>query len=275
MPAPRSWSGEGLTFVHPFDDPQIIAGQGTVALELLEDAPGHRRAGVPVGGGGLLAGMGIAAKALRPELDVFGAQAELFPSMYCRLTGRGAAHPPATRSPRASRSRSRARSPPPSWRKWWDEILLVPERDMETAVSLFLQIEKTVAEGAGAAALAALLTHPERLRGRKVGLVLTGGNIDTRLLATGTAARSRPIRPDGAAADPAAGPARGALLRRSAVRGASDQHHRNLSPAHLHDTAGQGSLYDFDCEARDAAHLKRLVGALEANGFDVHPVEVH
>jgi threonine dehydratase len=149
---------EGLTFVHPFDDPQIIAGQGTVALELLEDAPEIDALVIPTGGGGLIAGMGIAAKALRPELTILGAQAELYPSMYCHLTGEerpssGDTIAEGIAVKRPGKLTSAIIS------EVVDEILLVPERDMETAVSLFLQVEKTVAEGAGAAALAALLTH--------------------------------------------------------------------------------------------------------------------
>jgi threonine dehydratase len=173
----------GLTFVHPFDDPEIIAGQGTVALEMLEQAPEIDSLVVPIGGGGLISGIGIAAKALRPDIELIGVQAELYPSMYCRITGNDLpssgdtiAEGIAVKAPGIVTSGILERIV--------DEILLVPERDIETAVSLLLQIEKTVAEGAGAAGLAALLRHPERLKGRNVGLVITGGNIDTRLLAT-------------------------------------------------------------------------------------------
>jgi threonine dehydratase len=265
---------EGLTFVHPFDDPQIIAGQGTVALELLEDAPEIDALVIPTGGGGLIAGMGIAAKALRPELTILGAQAELYPSMYCHLTGEerpssGDTIAEGIAVKRPGELTSAIIS------EVVDEILLVPERDMETAVSLFLQVEKTVAEGAGAAALAALLTHPERLRGRKVGLVLTGGNIDTRLLATvllrdlaraGRMARLRIRLQDRP----------GALF--SVVR-LFEKHQINIIEIYhqrIFTTLPAKGLYtDFDCEARDRAHLARLVADLEANGFDVHPVEVH
>jgi threonine dehydratase len=267
-------AAEGLTFLHPFDDAEVIAGQGTVALELLEDAPEIDALVVPVGGGGLLAGMGIAAKALRPELEVIGAQAELFPSMYCHLTGEERpssgdtiAEGIAVKKPGEITSAI--------LRQVVDEILLVPERDMETAVSLFLQIEKTVAEGAGAAALAALLTHPERLRGRKVGLVLTGGNIDTRLLATvllrdlarsGRMARLRIRLQDRP----------GALF--SVVR-LFEEHQINIVEIYhqriFTTLPAKGLFTDFDCEARDAAHLKRLVDALAEAGFDVHPVDVH
>jgi threonine dehydratase len=151
----------------------------------------------------------------------------------------------------------------------------VPERDIETAVSLLLQIEKTVAEGAGATGLAALLTHPRRLKGRKVGMVLTGGNIDTRLLATvllrdlarsGRMARLRIQLQDRP----------GALF--AVVRLFEEQQINIIEIYHqrIFTTLPAKGLYtDFDCEARDAAHLQRLLNALKAGGFDVHPVEIH
>ena len=265
---------QGLTFVHPFDDPQIIAGQGTVALELLEDAPEIDVLLVPIGGGGLIAGVATAAKALRPDIEVIGAQAELYPSMYCKITGEERpssgdtiAEGISVKKPGEVTSEIIARLV--------DEILLVPERDIETAVSLFLQIEKTVAEGAGAAGLAALLTHPERLKGRNVGLILTGGNIDTRLLATvllrdlarsGRMARLRIQLQDRP----------GALF--SVIR-VFEKHQINIIEIYhqrIFTTLPAKGLYtDFDCEARDADHLQRLVADLQAGGFDVHPVEIH
>ena len=265
---------QGLTFVHPFDDPQIIAGQGTVALELLEDAPEIDVLLVPIGGGGLIAGVATAAKALRPDIEVIGAQAELYPSMYCKITGEERpssgdtiAEGISVKKPGEVTSEIIARLV--------DEILLVPERDIETAVSLFLQIEKTVAEGAGAAGLAALLTHPERLKGRNVGLILTGGNIDTRLLATvllrdlarsGRMARLRIQLQDRP----------GALF--SVIR-VFEKHQINIIEIYhqrIFTTLPAKGLYtDFDCEARDANHLQRLVQDLQVGGFDVHPVEIH
>lgn len=265
---------EGLTFVHPFDDPAIIAGQGTVALELLADAPALEAMVIPTGGGGLIAGMAVAAKAMSPSIQVIGAQAELYPSMYCRLTGRDMpssgdtlAEGIAVKKPGEVTAALIA--------ELVDEILLVPERAMETAVSLLLQIEKTVVEGAGSAGLAALMTHPERLKGRKVGLVLTGGNIDTRLLATvllrdlarsGRMARLRIRLQDRP----------GALF--SVVR-LFEKHQINIVEIYhqriFTTLPAKGLFTDFDCEARDAAHLARLVEELETSGFDVHPVEIH
>jgi threonine dehydratase len=262
-----------LTFVHPFDDPDTVAGQGTVALELLEDAPDIDALVIPIGGGGLIAGMGVAAKALRPDIEVIGAQAELYPSMYCHLTGDERPSSGDTIAEGIAVKRPGALTAA-IVRQVVDEILLVPERDIETAVSLYLQIEKTVAEGAGAAALAALLTHPERLNGRNVGLVVTGGNIDTRLLATvllrdlarsGRMARLRIQLQDRP----------GALF--SVVR-LFEKHQINIVEVYhqriFTTLPAKGLFTDFDCEARDAAHLERLVVDLGASGFDVHRVEV-
>jgi threonine dehydratase len=264
----------GLTFVHPFDDPQIIAGQGTVALELLADTPELDALVVPIGGGGLFSGVGIAAKAIRPDIELIGVQAKLYPSMYCSVTGRDlpssgdtiaegiAVKTPGTLT--ASLIRQLA-----------DQILLVPERMIETAVSLYLQIEKTVAEGAGAAGLAALLEHPERLKGRKVGLILTGGNIDTRLLAnvlmrdlarSGRVARLRIQLQDRP----------GALF---AVVKLFDAHQVNILEIYHQRIftllPAKDAFIDVECEARDAEQLLRLRQALKDAGFDLHPVEFH
>src|SRR3712207_2579389 len=256
----------GLTFVHPFDDPQIIAGQGTVALEMLEQAPEIDSLVVPIGGGGLISGIGIAAKALRPDIELIGVQAELYPSMYCRITGNELpssgdtiAEGIAVKAPGAVTSSILERI--------IDEILLVPERDIETAVSLFLQIEKTVAEGAGAAGLAALLRHPDRVKGRNVGLVITGGNIDTRLLATvllrdlaraGRLARLRIQLQDRP----------GALY--SVVK-LFDKHQVNIIEVYhqrvFTNLPAKDTSIEIECEARDAQQLSALVDGLGKAGF--------
>jgi threonine dehydratase len=172
----------GLTFIHPYDDPLIIAGQGTIALEMLRAVPALDAMVVPIGGGGLISGMAVAAKAVKPGIEIIGVQAELYPAMYNKIRGtqlpmRGdtLAEGIAVKAPGVITERL--------VRAYVDDIVLVSEAEIERAVALLIEIEKTVAEGAGAAGLAAVLSHPERLRGRKVGLVLCGGNIDTRLLA--------------------------------------------------------------------------------------------
>jgi threonine dehydratase len=269
----RLAEAEGLTFVHPFDDPEIMAGQGTVALELLADAPEIEIMVVPIGGGGLISGVATAAKALRPDIEVVGVQAELYPSMYCRISGDELPSAGDTIAEGIAVKKP-GRLTPLVIERVVDEILLVPERFIETAVSLYLQIEKTVAEGAGAAGLAALLAHPERFRGRKVGLILSGGNIDTRLLATvllrdlvrsGRMARLRIQLQDRP----------GALL---AVMKLFDRHETNIIEIYhqrvFTTLPAKDAFIDVECEARDSEHLEALVRALEEAGFNVHPVEI-
>jgi threonine dehydratase len=269
----RMAKAKALTFVHPFDDPEIIAGQGTVALELLADAPDIDTLVVPIGGGGLISGVATAARALRPDIAVLGVQAELYPSMYCRIGGHDLPSAGDTIAEGIAVKKP-GRLTPRIIERVVDEILLVSERDIETAVSLYLQIEKTVAEGAGAAGLAALLAHPERFRGRKVGLILSGGNIDTRLLATvllrdlarsGRMARLRIQLQDRP----------GALL---AVMKLFDRHGANIIEIYhqriFTTLPAKDAFIDVECEARDAEHLEALVRALEEAGFYVHPVEI-
>ena len=263
-----------LTFVHPFDDAEIIAGQGTVALELLEDAPEIDTLIVPIGGGGLISGVGTAAKALRPDIELVGVQAELYPSMYCEISGEELPSAGATIAEGIAVKKP-GRLTASLIRGLVDDILLVPERDIETAVSLYLQIEKTVAEGAGAAGLAALLTHRERFEGRKVGLILSGGNIDPRLLATvllrdlfraGRMARLRIQLQD----TPGALASVVNLFQRHQVNIVEVYHQRVFTALPAKD-----AFIDIECEARDAEHLQALVRELGKAGFNVHPVEIH
>src|ERR1700736_1809375 len=172
---------QGLVFIHPYDDPLIIAGQGTIAIEMLAAMPDLDVLMVPIGGGGLISGMAVAAKTLKPSIEIIGVQASLYPSMYNLIKGlslpmRGdtLAEGIAVKAPGRITSQI--------VRALVDDIVLVTEEQIEQAVSLLIGIEKTVTEGAGAAGLAAVLADEERFRGRAVGLVLTGGNIDTRLL---------------------------------------------------------------------------------------------
>jgi threonine dehydratase len=171
----------GLTYIHPYDDPLIIAGQGTIALEMLLSVPDLDVLIVPIGGGGLISGIAVAAKTLKPAIEIVGVQAALYPSMYnaiksemLPMRGDTLAEGIAVKAPGAITSQIVS--------ALVDDIVLVTERDIEHALSLLLTIEKSVTEGAGAAGLAAVLADPVRFKGRKVGLVLSGGNIDTRLL---------------------------------------------------------------------------------------------
>ncbi|ABC23674.1 threonine dehydratase [Rhodospirillum rubrum F11] len=181
--AERIREEEGLTFVHPYNDPWVIAGQGTVALEMLADQPDLDILVAPIGGGGLLGGMAVAAKAVKPAIEMIGVQVGLYPSAYNALHGL----PPCTGG--ATVAEGIAVKEPgdltlPLLRALVSRIILVDETAVEEAISLYLSVEKTVAEGAGAASLAALLTEPQRFRGKKVGLVLSGGNIDPRIMAS-------------------------------------------------------------------------------------------
>ena len=263
----------GLTFVHPFDDAAIIAGQGTVALEMLEDAPEIDMLVIPIGGGGLIAGCATVAKAQPRPIEVIGVQAELYPSMYARMkgltlpcAGDTLAEGIAVKEPGAITS--------VIVRELVDEIVLVGERELERAVSMLLQIEKTVVEGAGAAGLAALLAHPERIAGRNVGIVLCGGNIDTRLLAnvllrdlarSGRLARLRIKLQDRP----------GALYHVARV---FDEQQVNIIEVYhqrvFSTLPAKGLITDIECETRDRFHLERLIQALADNGYEVTPVEL-
>jgi len=263
----------GFTFVHPFDDPRVIAGQGTVALEMLEDVPAIDTFLTPIGGGGLISGMATVAAAADHPIEVVGVQAELFPSMYNRING--------TQYPCAGDTLAEGiavKEPggitADMVRALVDDIVLVSERSLEQAVSLLLQIEKSVVEGAGSAGLAALLEHPERFKGKTVGIVLCGGNIDTRLLAnvllrdlarSGRLARLRIRLQD----QP------GALYH--VVRIFSEQRVNIIEIYHQRvftTLPAKGLITDIECESRDRAHLDRLVAALKAADYEVTPVEL-
>ena len=264
----------GLTFVHPFDDATVAAGQGTVAFELFEDAPGLDTIVVPIGGGGLISGMGTVAKAKAPPIEVIGVQAGLYPSAYGKLKGVDLpcggdtlAEGIAVKEPGVLTSRL--------IEQVVDDIVLVSEADLEQAVALLLQIEKTVVEGAGAAGLAAVLAHGERFRGKKVGLVLCGGNIDTRLLAnvllrdlarSGRLARLRITLQDRP----------GALYK---VMKEFDAHHVNIIEIYhqriFTTLPAKGLITDIECEARDREQIEKLVEALRARGYSVSQVELN
>ncbi len=263
----------GLTFVHPFDDPKIMAGQGTVALEMLAQQPGLDTLVIPIGGGGLISGCAVAAHALRPDLEVVGVQADLYPSMKAAVCGE------PLRGDGETLAEGIAVKQPgkltiPVVQRHVAEILLVAERDMERAVALLLEIEKTVVEGAGAAGLAAMLAHPRRFRGRNVGLVLCGGNIDTRLLAnvllrdlarSGRLARLRIRLKDRP----------GQLF--GVARIFNDQHVNILEVSHHRIFTGlpaKGLITDIECETRGPEHLDRLIEALRGAGYEVSRVEM-
>jgi threonine dehydratase len=182
--AHRLAAEQNLCFVHPYDNPHVIAGQGTLALEVIEDRPDIEIMVVPIGGGGLISGVALALKAIKPDIEIVGVQAERYPFMREALSGDQQSVPTgATTIAEGIAVKQVGSCCVPIVRALVDEIVLVSETRIERAVSLMLMIEKTVAEGAAAAVLAALLARPERFRGRRTCLVVSGGNIDQRLLA--------------------------------------------------------------------------------------------
>jgi len=257
-----------LTFIHPYDDPLVIAGQGTVALEMLEAVPDLDTLVVPIGGGGLIAGMAIAAKARRPDIHVIGVEAELYPSMYNRIKGaslpmRGdtLAEGIAVKTPGKITSEV--------VRRLVDDILLVSEADLERAVSMLINIEKTVAEGAGAAGLAAVIATPQRFAGKKLGLVICGGNIDTRLLA-GVLTRelAREGRISLLSVDISDKPgqlARVAALLAEAQANIVEVYHQRV----FTDLPAKGASLDLVIETRDRHHLTQTIDRMRTAGFEV------
>jgi threonine dehydratase len=267
---------KGLVYVHPFDDAKVMAGQGTVGLEMLADVPQLDTLVVPIGGGGLISGIATVAKAHAAaqgrDISVIGVQAELYPSMYAAMKGQSAACDGDTLAEGIA-----VKNPgiltQQVVRALVDDIVLVGERDLERAVALLLGIEKTVVEGAGAAGLAALLAHPRRFKGAKVGLVLCGGNIDTRLLANvllrdlarvGRLARLRIRLKDRP----------GQLFEVARI---FDQQQVNILEVYhqrvFTNLPAKGLITDIECETRDRDHLDRLVEALRAAGYETRMVE--
>ena len=174
---------EGRVFIHPYDDPRVIAGQGTVGLEIVEEFPALDALIVPVGGGGLVSGVAVAAGALKPGIEIFGVQSELYPAMRDVLRGAlPASHATAQTVAEGIAVKSPGAITTPIVKALAADILIAREAEIEHALALILEIEKTLVEGAAAAALAALLAEPARFEGKKVGLVMSGGNIDMRLL---------------------------------------------------------------------------------------------
>jgi len=264
----------GLTFIHPFDDPVVAAGQGTVALEMLEDVPDLEILAIPVGGGGLATGMGTAARGINPDIGLIGVEAQLYPSLYNMLKGTDLpcggdtlAEGIAVKEPGSYTA--------PALADLLDDIVLLSEGALERAVSMLLQIEKTVVEGAGAAGLAAVSEYPELFAGKKVGIVLCGGNIDTRLLAnvllrdlarSGRLARLRITLQDRP----------GALFK---VMEEFNRHQVNIIEiyhqrifTHL---PAKGLVTDIECEARGPEQLEALVLTLRKKGYSISQVELN
>jgi threonine dehydratase len=259
---------KGLVPVHPYDDPTVIAGQGTIALEILADKPDLDLLIVPIGGGGLISGIAVAAKALSPQVEIVGVQSALYPSMFDAL--RGTAHDTAIAGATLAEGIA-VKEPGKLTRRIVTalvrDILLADDIQIEAAIEHLIDREKLVAEGAGAAGVAALLADPARFRGKRVGIVITGGNIDARLLASllmrglvreGRFVRLRSELPD----------LPGALARLSGVIGGQggnivEVHHQRL----FQDTSVKRAELDVVIETQNRRHVAAIVAALIGAGF--------
>jgi threonine dehydratase len=258
----------GLALVHPYDDLRVIAGQGTVALEMLEDAPELDAIVAPVGGGGLLAGCAVAAQETKPGIEMFGVEAARFPSMRQALRGEAIRCGPATLAEGIA-VKEPGRLTLPIVRERAAEVLLVEEAAIEHAVLLLLEIEKTVVEGAGATPLAAVLEHRERFAGRRVGLVLSGGNIDLLPLASilerGLVRTKRLVRLRVAVRDvPGSLADLARLLADAHANIIQVEHHRAFTSLSL-----EKAEVELVLQTRGAEHAREIVSRLRAAGYDV------
>ncbi len=256
-------------FVHPYDDPYIVAGQGTVALEMLEAAPELDTLVIPVGGGGLIAGCALAAKGLKPNIEIFGVESTTFPAMAQLLHGEQVKVGSETIAEGLA-VRDIGELPLAVVKALVRDVLLVDESTIEEAIALLIEIEKTVTEGAGATGIAALLQHREKFVGKKVGVVLCGGNIDSRILASilmrnlvreGRLVRVRVRVPDVA----------GSLAKLTTVVGAAggnivDVEHQRLFGVF----SVKSTEIELTLETRDREHVTQLLIELEAHGFAAH-----
>jgi threonine dehydratase len=257
-----------LVFVHPFNDLDVMAGQGTVALEMLEDAPDLEILPVPIGGGGLIAGMATAAKHVKPSIHIVGLEPAMYPSFTARMRGvnAGAASGGATIAEGIAVKQVGDLSYSVA-RPLVDEVLLVEEPFFERAIALYCNVEKTVTEGAGAGSLAALLAFPEKFRGKSCGLVITGGNIDTRLLAS--VLTRELVREQRIVSLRIIGDDRPGLLGTvSAIIGRMGANIIEVAHNRLAlDVPAKGAEFDILIETRDAQHTQEIMDALREAGY--------
>jgi threonine dehydratase len=257
-----------LVFCHPFNDLDVMAGQGTIALEMLEDVPDLEVLPVPIGGGGLIAGVATAAKTLKPDISILGVEPAGFASFTARMRGVETV-PMGQTIAEGIQVRTVGELNYEIVRPLIDGVLLLEEPFLERAIALYCNVEKTVAEGAGAASLAALLAYPARFRGRKVGLIVTGGNIDSRLLAsvlTRELVRERRLVSLRIIGDDRPG----LLGAVSAIIGASGGNIIEVAHNRLAlDVPAKGAEFDIMIETRDAQHTQEIVDALSAAGHAV------
>jgi threonine dehydratase len=256
----------GLTLVHPYDDEKVIAGQGTIALEMLGAHPDLEVMVIPVGGGGMISGMAIAAKATKPGIEIIGAETVRFPSMYCALKGERPEFGTSTIAEGVA-VKEPGKLTLEIVRRAVDEMLLVDEGDIEEAMLLLLEIEKTVVEGAGAIGLATVMKYRSRFAGRRVGLVLSGGNIDPLMLAEiierGMVRSGRLTRVRVELRDlPGSLAAVTRVLADSNANIEEVHHQRAFTRLPV-----QSAEVDFVLETRDMDHVQQILAALDAAGY--------
>ena len=257
---------KGYTFIHPYDDPLIIAGQGTCGLEMIEEHPDLDMVVVPVGGGGLIGGVATAVKGINPKASIVGVESAMYPAMYAELHD-GDPHIGGATMAEGIAVKQAGRLNMEIARQLVDQVVLVDEDHLERAITLFVDVEKTVAEGAGAAGLAALLAHPMKFMARKVGIILCGGNIDLRLLAS-VLTRAL-VRENRLANIRIIGDDRPGLLSKvSKIIG--DNGANIIEVAHNRialDVPAKGAEFDILMETRDAQHTQEVIDALSDAGY--------
>ena len=255
-----------LAFIHPFNDLQVMAGQGTVALEMFEDVPDLESLPIPIGGGGLIAGCATVAKSLNPRVEVIGVEPAMYPSFTAKMRGVNGSSGGATIAEGIAVKQVGELSYAIA-RPLIDDVLLIEEPHFERAVALYCNVEKTVVEGAGAASLAALLAYPSKFKGKKVGLIVTGGNIDTRLLAS--VLTRELVRDQRLVSLRIIGDDRPGLLATvSAVIGQMGANIIEVAHNRLAlDVPAKGAEFDIMIETRDAQHTQEIMDALRERGY--------
>jgi len=256
----------GKVYVHPFNDYDVMAGQGTIALEMLEDNPDLEILPVPIGGGGLIAGVAVAAKAIKPDICLIGLEPTMYPSFNARMKGEAGLSGGQTIAEGIAVKQVGDLTYEVA-RPLVDDVLLIDEPQFERAISLYANVEKTIAEGAGAGSLAALLQYPERFAGKSCGLIITGGNIDTRLLAS--VLTRELVRAQRIVSLRIIGDDRPGLLA-TASRIIGDMGANIIEVAHNRlalDVPAKGAEFDIMIETRDAAHTQDIIQALVEAGY--------
>ena len=267
-------AAEGLVLVHPYDDPKIMAGQGTIGLEILEDAPDLDQIVVPIGGGGLISGIAVAVKAINPSIEIIGVEAALYPSFQNAIRHEDRPIGGATLAEGIA-VKAVGQLPLPIVRDLVSDIILVEEPLIERAVNAYATLQRTMAEGAGAAGLAAMLAQPERFKGKRVGLVLCGGNIDARILASVMVRELE--RDERITSFRITSNDRPGLLGKVATR-LGDLGANILEVSHgrlFLDVPAKGVSIDITIETRDRQHTWEIFEALAADGLAPKRIDSH